>query len=130
MDARLVVREPHLFYTPIELHSRRFNPPQRIDWLVFIIDMQLSQFFPCISKSPEVRREGEVRQIALEVDTIPFAIIGTMQQPIRIVENVPLLNRRVAVMRAELGQCPIGDVLAPISAILIVDVKRKALSCA
>ena len=68
-----------------------------------------------------------MRQIALEVRLILIAIVRMMQDAVVIVEDVPLGDGVVFVVRAELRQCPIGDVFAAICAIFVVDVKREAL---
>ena len=50
-----------------------------------------------------------------------------MQDAVVIVEDVPLADGVVFVVRAELRQCPIGDIFAAICAILVVGVEGKAL---
>ena len=69
-----------------------------------------------------------MRQVALEVRLIAFAIIGVMQKRVGIVKDVPLGEGVILVMGSELCQCPIGDVVASVCAIRIVDVEGEALS--
>src|SRR5436309_2247224 len=52
-----------------------------------------------------------------------------MQHRIHIVKDVPLCYRTVRVADAELLQRPVGDVLAPIAAVFVVDVEGEALAC-
>ena len=50
-----------------------------------------------------------------------------MQEGVSIVEDVPLGYGIIIVVVSEFGQCPIGDVLSAIRAILVIGVKGKAL---
>ena len=71
-----------------------------------------------------------MREVAFEVRLILIAIVGMMQDAVVIVEDVPLGDGVVFVVRAELRQCPIGDVFAAICATFVVGVKREALGTA
>src|SRR5208283_645775 len=51
-----------------------------------------------------------------------------VQNPIDVMEDVPPGDVLVAVMPAKVLQRPVGDVFAPIRAVFVVGVERKALS--
>ena len=51
-----------------------------------------------------------------------------MQEGVGIVKDVPLTDGIIAIVFAEFCQCPIGDVLLAVCAILIVGVEGKALN--
>ena len=68
-----------------------------------------------------------MRQIALEVHCVFLTIRRMVQKSISIVEDVPLGDTIIAVVRLKRCQCPIGDVLLSVGAVFVVDVKRKAL---
>ncbi len=67
-----------------------------------------------------------MRQVALEVFGVALAVLRVVQQGIDVVEDVPLRDFG-AVLRLELCQRPIGDVLSPIAAIFGVGVVGEAL---
>ena len=50
-----------------------------------------------------------------------------MKQGVNVMEDVELRDCLVPVLRAELRQRPISNVLAPVRAVFIVDVEREAL---
>ena len=50
-----------------------------------------------------------------------------MEQGVGVVEDGPFVDGVVLVMRAELGQGPVRDVLAAVAAILVVGVEGEAL---
>ena len=81
----------------------------------------------CLCERPEIGREGNAGQIALEVGLIAFAVAGMVQEPVDVVEDVPLGDRVVAVVGAEAVQRPVSDVIAAIAAILVVSVEGEAL---
>ena len=69
--------------------------------------MQVCQPLPRFYELPKIRgcptriRERDTRQIALQICLIPLPILRMMQDTIAIVENVPLRDARIAVMRTE-----------------------------
>ena len=81
----------------------------------------------CVGESPEVFGEGDMREIALEVCLVFLAIGGVVQEPVVIVEDVPLGDGVVGVMGSEFRQRPIGDVLLSVCAVLVVGVEGEAL---
>ena len=80
-----------------------------------------------LCERPEIGREGNAGQIALEVGLVALAVDGMVQQPVDVVEDVPLADRLVAVVGAEAVQRPVSDVLAAVAAVLVVGVEREAL---
>ena len=89
--------------------------------------MQFGELRARIHKCPKILGEGDMRQITLQIGGVAFAIIGVVQEPVGIVENLPLADGIVAVVRAELLQRPVGDVFSAVRAIFIVDVEGEAL---
>ncbi len=51
-----------------------------------------------------------------------------MQDAVYVIEDVPFGDGVVVVVGTELRECPIGDVLAAVGAVGIVDVERETLS--
>ena len=68
-----------------------------------------------------------MRQIAFEVRLVFLAIRRMMQESVVIVEDVPLGDGVVCVMRLKFCQCPIGDVFAAVCAVFVVSVERERL---
>ena len=56
------------------------------------------------------------------------AVAGMVQHAVDVVEDVPLADGVVAVVVAELLQGPVGDVLAAVAAVFVVDVEGEALA--
>ncbi len=50
-----------------------------------------------------------------------------MEQGVDVVEDGPFVDGRVGVVVPELGQRPVGDVLPPVAAVLVVGVEGEAL---
>ena len=50
-----------------------------------------------------------------------------MQQAVDVVEDLPLADRLVAVVGAELGQRPVGDILAAVAAVLVCRYSRGSI---
>ena len=50
-----------------------------------------------------------------------------VQETVVVAEDVPLGDGVVGVVGSEFRQCPIGDVLLSVGAVLIVGIERKAL---
>ena len=122
-----IFRQPHPRNAQIT-RAVRFSPRlQRILRLRFVVDMQFGELRASIRECPEIRRIRNVRQIALQIGGVTFAIVGMMQEPIDIVENIRLLDAIVSVMRPEVLQRPIGDVFSAVGAICIVDIEGEAL---
>ena len=53
-----------------------------------------------------------------------------MQETVVVVEDVPLGDSVVAVVVSEFRQCPIGDVLLSVGAVLVVGVEGETLRIA
>ena len=70
---------------------------------------------------------GNMREVALEVRLILFAIVGMVQESVVIVEDVPLGDGLIVVVGSEFRQCPIGDVLLAVCAVLIVGIEGEGL---
>ena len=66
-----------------------------------------------------------MREIALEVCLVFFTIGGMVQEPVVIVEDVPFGDGVITVVGSEFRQCPIGDVLLSVGAVLVVGVNGK-----
>ena len=123
----LIFRQPHPCNAQIT-RAVRFSPRfQRILRLRFVVDVQFSELRTSIRECPEIRRIRDMRQIALQIGGVTFAILRMMQEPIDIVEDVPLGEGIVAVMRAECRQCPVGDVFSAVRSIFVVDIEGEAL---
>ena len=124
---RLIFRQPHPRNAQIT-RAVRFSPRlQRILRLRFIVDVQFGELRTGIGECPEIRRIRDVRQIALQIGGVTFAIRRMVQEPIDIVEDVPLGDALVAVMRAEGRQRPVGDIFSAVCSTFIVDVEGEAL---
>ena len=93
----------------------------------FVVDMQFSELHTCIGECPEIRRIRDVRQIALQIGGVTFAILRMVQEPIDIVENIRLLDAIVFIMRPEVLQRPVGDIFSAVRSIFVVDVEGEAL---
>src|SRR5205809_5777715 len=65
-------------------------------------------------------------EIALQVFGITFAVLWMIQESIDIIENIPLRHFG-AIFRLELGKCPIGDILASVAAIFMVNIVGETL---
>ena len=70
--------------------------------LVFVVDVQLGQLAPGLDEGPELRREGDVRQVTFEVGGVGLAVGGVMQDGVDVVEDVPFGNGGILVMLTEL----------------------------
>jgi hypothetical protein len=55
-----------------------------------------------------------------EVGGVALAVLRMMQHRIDAMEDVPLRDARVVVVRAEFVECPVGDVLATVAAVLVL----------
>ena len=126
-NLRLILGQLHLLHTPIERCIRCLDETQRIFLHIFIADVNLPQPSPRFGKLPKVRRVWQVRQVPLEVRLIPLPICRVVEQTVDIMKDVPLADGLVPVMRPELCQRPIGDVLPAVPPILVVGVERETL---
>jgi len=81
--------------------------------------VQSRQLLPRVGERPEVRRERDARQLPLEVVRELLAIAGMMEQAVDVVKDRPLVDLLVLVVRAELLERPIRDVLAAVGAITL-----------
>ena len=75
-----------------------------------------------------VRRKGNMRQVAFEIEGVTFAVAGMVEQAVNVVEDIPLCDRRIVVVAAKLVKRPIGDVLAAVGAVFVVGVEGEALA--
>ena len=90
--------------------------------------MQPGQLLSGRGECPEVRREWYPRQFTLQVIGITLAIARMVQKAIDVIEDVPLRDLLVAVTLTEVIEGPIGDVLASVCAVLVVEVEGEALA--
>ena len=74
--------------------------------LLFIADVDGGQARAGRGEGVEVGRVGDAGQIALEIGLVAFAVGGMVQQAVDVVEDVPLADRLVVVLRAELLPAP------------------------
>jgi hypothetical protein len=72
----------------------------------------------------EVWREGDARQFALEVRCVAGAVLGVMEQGVGVVEDVAFGGGFLAVVTAELGESPVGDVFAASFVVLFLECHR------
>jgi hypothetical protein len=79
--------------------------------------MQAGQLAPGGGEGGEIRREGNARQLALEVIGELLAVGRMVQDGVDVVEDVPLGDGRIAVVVPEFLQGGIGDILAAIGAV-------------
>ena len=56
--------------------------------------------------------QRNARQFPLQVLLVPLPVLWRVQQPVNVMEHVPLGDVR-PVLRPELPQCPIRDVVPP-----------------
>lgn len=89
--------------------------------------MQIGEALADFSNAPEVRRERDARQLALQICGEALAILRRVQQAIDVVEDVPFADLLVFVLRAKFIQRPVGDVLAESGAVFVVEVDGETL---
>ena len=80
----------------------------------FIFDVQPRQFLPGFRESPEILRERNARQFALQVLGVFRPVFRMVQNPVDVIEDVPLGDFLVTVLLAEMLQRPGVDVLVGI----------------
>ena len=90
--------------------------------------MQAGQFAPGVGEGGEIGREGDARQLAFEVVGELLAVRRMVQDGVDVMEDVPLGDGGIAVVRAELFEGGVGDVLAAVGAVGGVGVEGEALS--
>ena len=73
--------------------------------------------------SPGGGGERDARQLAAEVGGVALPVFGVMQHRIDVMKDVPLGDGRIVIMRPELLQRPVGDVLATVAAVFGVGVE-------
>jgi hypothetical protein len=71
----------------------------------------------------------DARQFAAEIRGVALAILGMVQDGVDVMEDVPFGDGRIAVVRAEFFERPVGDVLAAVGAVFGVGVEEKIPSC-
>ena len=98
--------------------------------LFFVADVEPGEAGAGRGEGAEVGGEGDARQLALEIGLVAFAVAGVVQEAVDVMEDVPLADRVVLVMRAEPRQRPVGDVFAAVAAVLVVGVEGEALGAA
>ena len=81
--------------------------------------MQFQQSFAPSGPFGEVVIEGDSRKLPAQVELIGFAVGGVVQNGVDVGEDVLFSDAVVRVVRAELIQAPIGDVLEPVSRFVI-----------
>ncbi len=79
-DLRFVFGEAHLFDAPAERHLRRFDLLERVLRLLFVVDVDDGQARAGRGKGAEVGREGDARQLALEIGLVAFAVGGAVSE--------------------------------------------------
>ena len=124
----LVLAELHAVYAVRQRHVVRFDPLQVIRLKGFVIEMQLGKLFAGGSERLKVRGKRNAGKLTFQVVGELFPVAGMVKQAIDVIENVPFGYGIVTVMVAELLKPPVGDVLAPFAAVLIVDIEGEALS--
>ena len=68
-----------------------------------------------------------MREVALEVHLVFFAVGGMVQETVVVVEDVPFGDGVITVVGSEFSQCPTGDVLLSVRVVFVVSVEREAL---
>jgi len=89
--------------------------------------VDLGEALTGLHKGSEVRCIRDAWEFALEVGLVFIAISRVMEETINVVKDVPLGNGLVDVVLMKLSKCPVCDVLAAIFALLVLEIKRKAL---
>ena len=93
-EAELVFGEAHLVFDAAEEgQARRFDEVQIPGLELFVVEVQLGEFFAGCGEGAEVGGEGDAGQLALEVVGVLLAIAGMVQQAIDIVEDGPTGSR-------------------------------------
>ena len=128
LERRFVLAQPHLLDAVRERHVGRFDPLQRPRLQLFIVQVQLGQLLAGRGEGPEVGGQRDPRQFAFQVLGEPLAVARMVQDAVDVIEDVPLGDFLVAVVLAEVLQGPIGDVLAAVAAVFVVDVEGETLT--
>ena len=81
---------------------------------------------PDVGRGKPCPYERYSRQFALQIFGIAFAVLRVVQHRVDVMEDLALADA-FAVLRAELCQRSIGDVLAAVAPVLVVGVEREAL---
>src|SRR6185503_6811361 len=89
-----------------------------------------SQALADFSEAAKVGSKRNARQFAFQVGGVTLAIERVMQHCVDVMKDVPLRDRLVSVVVAELFKRPVGDVLASIRAVFVIVVNREALRSA
>ena len=130
-EAEFVLGETHFVFDAIgEGKEGRFDKLQLPRLQLLIVEVHLGEFVAGFGEGVEFGGEGNPRQLALEVVGVLLPVAGMVQQAIDVVKDVPLVDLLVLVVLAELLQHPIGDVLAAVRAVFVVNVEREALRAA
>ena len=130
LQRRLVGGEPHLLaHAPVDRLARRLFARERIVPRLLVAQVERGQLAADARDLAEGVGSGDqrdARQLALEVVGVALAVVGVVEDAIDVVEDVAL-GDRWPIRRLEPRQRPVGDVLAPPAAVLVVDVVREAL---
>ena len=107
-------------HAPRERHFAVFYQPRGVLRGGFVIQMQIAKFCADVRELPKIFKscdQWQTRQFAFEILRVFIAVRRMMQQRINVMENIALAGGRKGVLRAELFQRPIGDVLRAVAAV-------------
>jgi len=71
----------------------------------------------CVGHGFVDAHEGDAGECAAEICSVALAVLGVVQDGVDVVEDVPLGNRGIVVVGAELFEGRVGDVLAAVGAV-------------
>ena len=103
------------------------DPLQGIFLGVLVFEVEPREFASGVGEGPKIGRVGYPRQVALEAIRVFLAVPGMVQQPVHVVEDVPLGDGIVPVLLAEGLQRPVRNVFPPIRAVFVVNIEGEAL---
>ena len=78
----------------------------------FVPDVKVDQLAPGFAERFEIRSERNTRQIPLKIVLVTLPPIRGVHHTVEILPNVVLRDRQIRVVRLELIQAPIGDVIS------------------
>ena len=77
--------ELHFLDLPIDRDISVFYVLQvRIRWLCFVVDVDVCKFCTCLGEPPEIRCEGDMRQVSLEVCLILLTVGGMVEEGVGV----------------------------------------------
>jgi hypothetical protein len=94
--------------------------------LLLVVDVKLHEALAGRGEGAEVGREGDAGEFALEVGGVAGAVLGVVEDGVGGVEDVPLGDLLVASSGCGIRQRPVGDVLAAVGAVFVVDYRRES----